>query len=67
MADATITPRQNGPYMIQGDFEIVDAQGNKYSVDGDIAMLCRCGLSDNKPFCDGAHRPAEFQADSEAR
>ena len=53
--------------MIQGDFEIVDAQGNKYSVDGDIAMLCRCGLSENTPFCDGAHRPAEFQADSEAR
>ena len=67
MADVTITPRANGPYMIQGNFEVVDAQGNKYSIDDEFIALCRCGHSENKPFCDGAHRPAGFEADSEAR
>ena len=67
MADVSITPRANGPLLIQGNFEIVDAQGNKYSIDGDVVTLCRCGESENKPFCDGNHRPAGFQANSEAR
>lgn len=67
MADVTITPRANGPYLIQGSFEVVDAQGNKYTVDGDVITLCRCGESENKPFCDGNHRAAGFEADSEAR
>ncbi len=67
MADVTITPRANGPYLIQGDFEVVDARGNKYKIDDEVIALCRCGESGNKPFCDGAHRPAGFQADSEAR
>ena len=67
MADVTITPRANGPLMIQGEFKIVDMQGNEYSVEGDVVTLCRCGHSSEKPFCDGSHRPAEFEAESEAR
>ena len=67
MAEVSITPRVNGPLLVQGDFKVVDAQGNEYSVDGDVAALCRCGRSDNKPFCDGTHRPAGFEADSEAK
>ena len=66
MADVTITPRANGPLMVQGDFRIVDSQGKEYGVSGDVVTLCRCGESDNKPFCDGSHRPAGFQAASEA-
>ena len=67
MAEVSITPRANGPLLVQGEFKIVDAQGNEYSVDGDVAALCRCGQSGNKPFCDGTHRPAGFEADSEAK
>jgi len=67
MADVTITPRANGPYLIQGDFKMVDAKGNEYSVNDTVIALCRCGASENKPFCDGTHRPAGFEADSEAR
>ena len=68
MADeVSITPRANGPLLIQGNFKIVDAQGNEYSVEGDVVTLCRCGHSENKPYCDGTHRPAGFEADSEAR
>ncbi len=67
MADVSITPRVNGPFLIQGNFTIKDAQGNEYTVEGDVVALCRCGQSSEKPFCDGTHRPAGFEADSVAR
>ena len=39
------------------DFEIVDAQGNVYDLGGrELVSICRCGLSSNKPFCDGSHK-----------
>jgi CDGSH-type Zn-finger protein len=42
---------------VEGDFIIVDAQGNEYGLGGrTVVSLCRCGLSKNKPFCDGAHK-----------
>ncbi len=52
-----ITINNNGSVKIDGDFEIVDMQGNNYGLEGrTIVSLCRCGLSKNKPFCDGSHR-----------
>jgi CDGSH-type Zn-finger protein len=52
-----ITINNNGPIRIEGDIEIVDSNGNNYDLGGrEIVSLCRCGLSANKPFCDGAHR-----------
>ena len=62
MADTTVTTRKNGPYMVQGDIKIVDADGNDVAVDGDMVFLCRCGDSSNKPFCDGTHRASNFKA-----
>jgi CDGSH-type Zn-finger protein len=42
---------------IEGDFEIVDRNGDNYDLGGrEIVSLCRCGLSKNKPFCDGSHK-----------
>ena len=66
MADVTITPRANGPYIVQGEFKVVDSEGKEYRVEGDVTALCRCGDSESKPFCDGSHRAAGFEADSEA-
>ena len=66
MADVTITPRKNGPYMVQGPLKLVDPAGNEFKVEDDIIMLCRCGESANKPFCDGAHRACGFEADTTA-
>ena len=64
MADTMVTTRKNGPYMVQGGIKIVDADGNEVAIDGDSDMvfLCRCGESANKPFCDGKHRQAGFEA-----
>ena len=51
-----ITVRDNGSLKVQGDFEIVDAEGNAIPHEGDSTGLCRCGHSANKPFCDGSHK-----------
>ena len=57
MAQTKITVNSNGSLKVEGDFEIVDAQGKEYGLEGRTTLsLCRCGLSKNKPFCDGAHR-----------
>jgi CDGSH-type Zn-finger protein len=52
---AEITPLDNGPFMVKGDVKLVDAEGKEYETKQQFA-LCRCGLSANKPFCNGAHR-----------
>ena len=56
MAKTKITVNSNGSLRIESDFEIVDKNGNVYDLAGREALsLCRCGLSKNKPFCDGSH------------
>lgn len=63
MADVTITVRPNGPYLIQGTVRIVDFDGNEFPVDSSKPIaLCRCGASQRRPFCDGAHKSCGFQA-----
>ena len=54
-----ITIRDNGPYLVEGDFQLVDAQGNDVPVRK--KALCRCGGSTTKPFCDGTHSKIGFQ------
>ncbi|MCS7017762.1 MAG: CDGSH iron-sulfur domain-containing protein [Cytophagales bacterium] len=57
MAAVRITVNSNGSLKVEGDFEIVDAQGNVYGLGGrTVVSICRCSLSQNKPFCDGSHR-----------
>jgi CDGSH-type Zn-finger protein len=57
MAGTKITVNNNGSLKVEGDFEIVDKDGNVYGLgERDIVSLCRCGLSKNKPFCDGSHK-----------
>jgi CDGSH-type Zn-finger protein len=63
-----ITVRPNGPYRIEGEIDLVDAQGKAFGLGGRTAIsLCRCGHSQNKPFCDGSHKQAGFQDSGEAR
>ena len=64
MAKVKITVNNNGSLRVEGDFDIVDMQGAHYGLEGrEIVSLCRCGLSKNKPFCDGSHKAGfEHQA-----
>ena len=58
-----ITIRPNGPYLVEGDVELVDVNGNKVDTTGKPRIaLCRCGASVTKPFCDGTHSKVGFQA-----
>ena len=67
MADVKIEIRANGPYRVSGPVDLTDQQGNPYTIpEGQWVTLCRCGGSINKPFCDGTHRDAGFEAPSEA-
>ena len=68
MADVKIEVRANGPNRVYGPIELVDQDGNSYNVpEGRWVSLCRCGQSDNKPFCDGTHMHCGFEAESAAR
>ncbi len=52
--------RRDGPVLVDGPLEVVAADGAR--VRGTKGALCRCGHSSTKPFCDGAHRRAGFEA-----
>ena len=50
-----IVIQKNGPYQVGGGIVLKDDQGSKPEIATQYE-LCRCGLSKNKPFCDGAHK-----------
>jgi uncharacterized Fe-S cluster protein YjdI len=54
-----VTVAENGPLMVSGSFEVTDQKGNK-EVKAKAAF-CRCGASNNKPYCDGSHVAADFK------
>ena len=59
-----ITIRPNGPYLVEGECELIDVNGSKIDTSGRGPgfALCRCGASVSKPFCDGTHSKMGFQA-----
>jgi CDGSH-type Zn-finger protein len=68
MAATRITPGHNGPLRVEGDFELLDPNGNRFGLAGRTTLsLCRCGHSANKPFCDGSHKTVGFIDQVQAR
>lgn len=62
LSEVTITVKENGSLKIEGDTNLVDHEGNSISKpEGRPYSLCRCGASENKPFCDGSHKRIEFK------
>lgn len=57
MTPTTVQVRPNGPYIVTGDFSL-NAQGGPR--DKASVVLCRCGQSSNKPYCDGTHKRIGF-------
>jgi uncharacterized Fe-S cluster protein YjdI len=60
-AEVSFRQQRNGPVLVRGNVEMVDAEGHVFAT-GPRFALCRCGQSGNKPFCDGSHRAAGFRA-----
>jgi CDGSH iron-sulfur domain-containing protein 3 len=61
-----IKVRENGPYKVTGPVRLIDADGNEFDLtphtrEGSI-VLCRCGASKTKPFCDKTHSKLGFEA-----
>jgi len=61
MTESKIKVKDNGPYIVTGSFEVVDAEGNRFETKKAVS-LCRCGYSSNKPFCDGTHKKIGFES-----
>ena len=59
-----VTPTKNGPLQVEGALEICSASGRTIARTMET-WLCRCGHSQNKPFCDGSHNSAGFTAEGE--
>jgi len=52
----------NGPVRVIGPCEVQMSDGTSKTVEKGVS-LCRCGASNNKPFCDGSHKSADFTPD----
>ncbi len=57
--DAKIVVGNNGSLRISGNVVLEDVDGNRIETKERFS-LCRCGASENKPFCDGTHKKIGF-------
>jgi CDGSH-type Zn-finger protein len=57
--EPSIVVEENGPYWVRGGVPVTAADGRTWEVRNRIT-LCRCGHSQNKPFCDGSHKDVGF-------
>ena len=63
-APVRITAYRDGPLIVRGDVELVDARGRTLDTCRRPMALCRCGKSRVQPFCDGTHKLAGFKTPS---
>jgi len=60
-----ITVRPNGSLRVEGPIVLCDVEGNAWDLTGKTTVgLCRCGASENRPFCDGAHKRIGFHCEA---
>lgn len=50
----------NGPLLVRGSIS-VKHDGTEDKKDAKVTAFCRCGGSENKPYCDGTHKKIDFQ------
>jgi CDGSH-type Zn-finger protein len=58
----SLTPYPDGPVVLRGPFQLVDAGGTPVATRRRAVALCRCGRSRLGSLCDGTHRSAGFRA-----
>lgn len=59
-SETIVETSPNGPLLVYGNVTVKDAQG-VLTKKNNVTAFCRCGASQNKPYCDGSHRNAGFQ------
>lgn len=59
-SEVNIVAKPNGPLIVSGVIKVTDSQGNTESKTNKTAF-CRCGGSNNKPYCDGTHAKIGFE------
>lgn len=60
----TLKMNEKGPYILEGNFKVIDVNGNDITPTGGVARICRCGKSETKPFCDGCAHAKREAADA---
>ncbi|GFP77229.1 CDGSH iron-sulfur domain-containing protein [Clostridium fungisolvens] len=55
MENIKIQVLDDAPLIVKGEVELIDGEGKSMGTNPEF-HLCRCGLSKNKPHCDGSHR-----------
>ncbi len=58
-----VEPQPNGPLLLEGTFRLVSGDREQSVVRREQTWCCRCGHSQNKPFCDSSHRKVGFEAE----
>ncbi|WP_339865036.1 (4Fe-4S)-binding protein [uncultured Algoriphagus sp.] len=60
MAEQLVEVVANGPLMVYGNLQVKLPNG-QIKNQSKVSAFCRCGSSQNKPFCDGTHKKINFQ------
>jgi len=50
----------NGPLLVYGNISVKDKSG-EITTKNNVTAFCRCGASENKPYCDGSHVKCGFK------
>jgi CDGSH-type Zn-finger protein len=61
MPNVKITGTEDGPLVIDGQINLIDARRAEIDTHGK-ARLCRCGMSGANPFCDNSQSSKDFGA-----
>ena len=61
----TIDVPKDGPFLVKGLKKLTDADNQQVAMEKEVIALCRCGASENKPFCDGTHKDVGFSGERE--
>ncbi len=53
-AESIVEPMLNGPLLVYGNLTVKSPDGQE-TKKNKVTAFCRCGASNNKPYCDGSH------------
>lgn len=58
--ETVVEVTENGPLLVYGTIKVTHKDGTIEKKNKTTAF-CRCGHSQNKPYCDGSHRKKDFK------